>query len=111
MPSRALGRFRICCQQWYWRLADLDGAVAHREHQGLRARMHPELGEDVHHVDALRADGYAEQPRDLLAIKTSGKRLQHLSFAHGELLDGQLCLPILLTLMVGETEEAHDLVW
>src|SRR5205085_2693275 len=54
MPSTALGRFRICCEQWYWRLADLDGAVAHREHQSLHARMHTELGEDIHHVDALR---------------------------------------------------------
>lgn len=58
------------------RLAYLDDALAHGEHERLEPRIHPELAEDAHEVVAHRADTDVELLGDLLVAQAVGERLQ-----------------------------------
>src|SRR3712207_3860183 len=57
--------------------ANVDDPVAHREDDSLKAGMHAELSEDVHHVRAFGLDGDVQLLRCLLAVEALRKRLKN----------------------------------
>src|SRR3712207_2865190 len=90
-------------------LAYLDKAVARCDDQGLQLRVHVEFVENVHHVSAFRLHGDVEPLSDLLALQASGERLEHLSLAESQLLDGPPDVVLLLALAADQAQHLDDL--
>ena len=83
--------------------------MAGGEEQGLYARVHAELVQDVHHVGAFGVDAHVEFGRDLLVGEAFGERAQDLLFAGCDLLYARARFELLLAVLAGQPEKLDQL--